>query len=224
MTMLWVSHFSILRGQLREDGPFTAVYLQEGAEGGPDLYLVVEPALPGSEEFCADVAAVIGESFHRERLSLTGGLLRALRAAHRDLKSWNGRSLREQWVAAGVSALTVRGREAYLAQVGPALAYAFRGRTLRPLQPHIPEAQGPLGLADDIYPAFTRHELAAGDRLLLASSNLAEALSQERLRELMGQRPERGLSLLYRWVREMDWFAAILLVVTDDPAREEGEG
>ena len=61
----------------------------------------------------------IGDIFHESKASLTGGMLRALRSAHENLRDWNRRSLKEHRVAAGVSCLAMHDNEAYLAQVGP---------------------------------------------------------------------------------------------------------
>ncbi len=212
--MLWVSQFNIVAGQTFEDGPFTGAFPQRG--GGDDicdLYLLVEPALPGSEEYCNDVANLVGESFHRYRLSVTGGLLRALLAAHTDLRGWNSRSLRDQQVAVGISALAMHGEEAYLAQVGPALAYARQDGRLRALQPAIPEARGPLGVGDALYPHFSRLELSPGDSVLLVASTLPTALTEGGLADLLAGPADACLPALYQAVRSLPWFGALLLAL-----------
>ncbi|HXG41332.1 MAG TPA: hypothetical protein VNL95_01245 [Dehalococcoidia bacterium] len=215
--VIWVAQFNIVAGQTFEDGPFTGAFPQRGgSDEACDLYLLVEPALPGSEEFCNDIANLLGESFHRYRLSVTGGLLRALQSAHADLRGWNSRSLRDQWVAVGVSALAVRGTEGYLAQVGPALAYAFSGGRLRLLQPHIPDARGPLGLGDSVYPQFSRLDLAPGDAVLLAATPLHSTMQDQALAELLAGPMEDCLPAIYQAVRSLPWFGAVLLVALED--------
>jgi|FaiFalDrversion3_1042247.scaffolds.fasta_scaffold00091_3 hypothetical protein len=215
--VLWVSQFNIVGGQSFEEGPFTGAFPQRGGgEDICDLYLVVEPALSGSEDYCNDIANLLGEAFHRYRLSVTGGLLRALQAAHADLRSWNSRSLRDQQVAVGVSALALRGSEGYLAQVGPALAYLYQDGALRPLLPTIPEAEGPLGLGEMVYPHFWRLPLAPGDRLLLSSTPLQAALGEEALAGLLAGPVERCLPALYQAVRSLPWFGALLLALLSD--------
>lgn len=215
--VIWVAQFNIVAGQTFEDGPFTGAFPQRGGGDDPcDLYLLVEPALPGSEEFCNDIANLVGESFHRYRLSVTGGLLRALQSAHADLKGWNSRSLRDQWVAVGVSALAVRGNEGYLAQVGPALAYARRQGYLRPLQPHLPDAQGPLGLGDSVYPQFSRLELSPGDAVLLTATPLRTALQEQALAGLLAGPVEECLPAIFQAVRSLPWFGAVLVAALED--------
>jgi hypothetical protein len=114
-----------------EAGPGRKFDLHPPAKN-PDLYVLVQPALPGSEEFCGQLVAVVGHLFERQDLSLTGALTKAISAAHENLREWNRRSLREHQVAAGLSCLVVRGTLAYLAQAGPSLAYFRRGDAVTP--------------------------------------------------------------------------------------------
>src|SRR5881409_2748227 len=119
--MLWVGQFGIVNGEAREQTPWVGVYPDPGhADETSDLYLIVEPALPGSEEFCEELKEVEGSAFHKEKVSLTGGMLRALRSAHDQLRDWNQRSMKEHRIAAGISCIAVAGSSVYLAQVSPA--------------------------------------------------------------------------------------------------------
>ena len=106
--MLWVGQFSIVDGEAREESPWIGVFPETGRvepEESSDLFVVVEPALEGSEEYCRDLSQVIGKQFRERRLSLTGGILRALKGAHESLRDWNRRSLKQHRVAAGVYCL-----------------------------------------------------------------------------------------------------------------------
>ena len=125
--MLWVGQFSIVDGEAREESPWIGVFPESARvepEESSDLFVIVEPALEGSEEYCRDLSQVIGKQFRERRLSLTGGILRALKGAHESLRDWNRRSLKQHRVAAGVSCLALRGGapgcNAYLGQVAPA--------------------------------------------------------------------------------------------------------
>ena len=215
-----MGQFSIVGGEAREEGPGTGIFPDRprGDLEPSDLYVLVEPALPDSEEFCPQVVAAIGRLFPEHKLSLTGGLLRALRSAHESLREWNRKSLREHRVATGISCLVVRGDEAYLAQVGPALAYARGGGQTRPLLPHIPDAEGPLGLFEEFWPAFRRFDLSTGDRLLLATSNLASAIPVEEVDAALALVPEECLPRLYQRARQLADCAALLLAF-DAPSR-----
>jgi hypothetical protein len=219
--MLWVNQFGIVDGEVREESPWVGVFPEAGRvepQDAADLFVLVEPALPGSEDYCRDLSQAIGKQFRERRLSLTGGILRALKAAHENLRDWNRRSLKRDRVAAGVSCLALRGGaargwEAYLGQVTPAAAALLHDRSLARLAPTLPDAAEPLGLHEEFWPDFSRHQLQDGDRLLLLSTGLAAALSDEELAEALRPPPEETLPLLYRKSKDMPHCAAILVAV-----------
>ncbi|HEU5323162.1 MAG TPA: hypothetical protein VFX28_20315, partial [Methylomirabilota bacterium] len=126
-------------------------------------------------------------------------------------RDWNRRSLKQHRVAAGVSCLALRGDEAYLGQVAPGAAAVLKDGSLQRLQPRLPEALEPLGLHDEFRPDFSRHELSPGDRILLLSSGLAAALSDEELTAALQALPEETLPLLYRKAKGMPYCAAVLV-------------
>jgi hypothetical protein len=219
--MLWVNQFGIVDGQVREESPWVGVFPEGGhvePQEATDLFVLVEPALPGSEDYCRDLSQAIGKQFRERRLSLTGGILRALKAAHENLRDWNHRSLKQHRVAAGVSCVALRGGaapgcEAYLGQVAPAAAALVHDVSLARLEPTMPDAVEPLGLHEEFWPDFSRHQLREGDRLLLLSSGLAAVLSDEELAETLRPPPEETLPLLYRKGKEMPYCAAVLVAV-----------
>ncbi len=221
--MLWVGQFGIVDGQAREESPWVGVFPEGGRpdkSGGEaaDLFVVIEPALPGSEDYCRDLSEAIGKQFRERRLSLTGGILRALKAAHENLRDWNRRSLKEHRVAAGVSCLAVRGAEAYLGQVAPASAVLLRSGSLRRLEPSLPAATEPLGLHEEFWPHFSRYELRGDDRLLLLSTGLAAALTDDELAAALRPPPEETLPLLYHRGKEMPNCAALLVAALPEAA------
>jgi hypothetical protein len=217
--MLWVGQFGIVDGKAQEDSPWVGVFPEaaraESAEVA-DLFVVVEPALPGSEEYCRDLAEAIGKQFRERRLSLTGGILRAVRAAHENLRDWNRRSLKQHRVAAGVSCLALRDGEAYLGQVAPAAAVLFQDGYLRRLEPTLPDAVEPLGLEEEFWPDLTRHEFRDGDCLLLLSTGLAAALSDDELAEALRLPPEETLPLIYHKGKEMPNCAAVIVAALSE--------
>ncbi len=209
--MLWVGQFGIVAGEALERTPWVGAYPDPvRAAESADLFLIVEPATESSAEFCEELKDVIGSVFHSEKLSLTGGMLRALRAAHEQLREWNRRSLKDHWVAAGVSCLSVREGDFYLAQVAPANAALYRNGQLAHLEPSLPDAREPLGLYDDFLPEFTRLELAEGDRILLLSPALARAVPEEALSAALALPPEDCLPALYRDARALAACGALL--------------
>ncbi len=219
---LWVGQFGMEGGEAREKTSWVGAYPDPGqAEEPSDLYVLVTPALPGSEEFCGEMKDVIGESFHSHKLSLTGGMLHALRGAHQNLRDWNKRSLPDHKVAAGVSCLAVQNERAYSAQVAPARTIFFRRGELMTIAPDLPGAREPLGLEDDFRPDFRRFDLEPGDRILMLTPALAEGISDDDLADLLGRTGEEALPLLYRRAQGAGDCGALLVIVSDEPAPAE---
>jgi len=207
---IWVGQFNIAGGEAREEGPYTAFF--PASREGCDLGVVAEAALSGSALICQELVATVGRQFRRQRLSITGGLLRALRAAHAYLLDWNRRSLLEHRLAVGVSCVAWRGGEAYLAQVGPAIAFWWREGKLERLEPQ-EEAAQPLGLAQELWPAFYRCQLSPGHRLLLATTALAALADEAQMAAALALAPQEALASLYRLARSLPDGAALLLAL-----------
>ena len=220
--MVWVGQFGVVDGEAQEDTPWVGIYRDELRDTGDvsDLYVVVEPALPGSEEFIGDMKDAIGDLFHQTKSSMTGGILRALRSAHENLRDWNRRSLKEHRVAAGISCLAIHDNEAYLAQVGPSRAIFFHDGKLQEIEPSVPDAKEALGLEEEFYPEFRRFEFAPGDRLLLMSPSLAAALTGDGLAEALSLNGEQALPVLYEKAQGQPNCGAVLVAAAppDEPA------
>ena len=222
--MLWVSKFGIANGEATEDSPWVGAYPDPNrGEGSSDLYVIVQPALPGSEEFCTDLRNAIGETFHKKKVSLTGGLLGALKAAHENLRDWNERSMQEHQIGAGVSVLAVRAREAYLGQAGPASAVFYRDFAATEIVPEFPEAQGLLGVAEEVWPQFTRYELVNGDRFVILTPGLTAKIGEEALAEVLQLPPDLALKDLFRRLRQESLCGAVLIAVEPKPAQAASE-
>lgn len=220
--MVWVGQFGVVDGEAQEDTPWVGIYRDELRDAGDvsDLYVVIEPALPGSEEFIGEMKDAIGDLFHQTKSSMTGGILRALRSAHENLRDWNRRSLKEHRVAAGISCLAIHDDEAYLAQVGPSRAIFFHGGKLQEIEPGVPDAKEALGLEEEFYPEFRRFEFAPGDRLLLMSPSLAEILVGPELATTLTMNGEQALPALYEKTQGQQNCGAVLVAAApvDEPA------
>jgi hypothetical protein len=215
--MLWVGQFGIVGGHAQEETPWVGVFPEDTrSPDSSDLYLVVTPATPGSEQFCVELKEAVGTMFHKSKASLTGGLLRALQAAHEQLRDWNRRSVRDHRVAAGVSCLSVRGHEAYLAQVAPASTVVYQNGAAKALQPSLADASEPLGLFDEFWPEFSRFQLEDGDRLMLMTPALAGALPADEPAASLSLPPDEVLPALYRHARAVPDCGAVLLAAIDD--------
>jgi hypothetical protein len=221
----WVGRFSIVEGQVREEGPWLGAFLRQFPEDDSrELYVLADPVLPGSEEFCGQLVEVVGRLFQKESLSLTGALVRSLRAAHENLRDWNRKSLREHQVAAGATCLLLRGRTAHLAQVGPSLAYFYQDGRLTTITPQDEAAQAPLGLAEEFRPQITRYDLEPGDLLLVTSSRLAAIADEAAVAGVLARGPDDALPELFLITRDLLNFSALLaacFVEADEPSPEE---
>jgi hypothetical protein len=214
----WVGRFGIVRGQAQEIGPWQGAFTRrEPGEEPAELYVLVHPALPGSEEFCGQMVAVIGRLFERQSLSLTGALIKAISAAHENLRDWNRRSLREHQVGAGLSCLVVQGTLAYLAQVGPSLAYHRGDGVLRRVVPQDTQATAVVGLGEELRPELTRFDLSPGDLVLVVSPVLSEIADDEALAALLAADGEQALSEVYLLTRDLPDFSAFLLSCYTEP-------
>ena len=223
--MLWVSQFGIVGGQAQEETPWVGLFPEDvRSPEASDLYLVVAPATPGSEEFSAELKEAVGTMFHKSKVSLTGGLLRALQGAHEHLREWNRRSMRDHWVAAGVSCLTTRGQETYLAQIAPANAVFYREGNAHVLRPSLADASEPLGLYDEFWPEFSRFEMEPGDRLLLLTPALADALPPEEPAASLALTPAEVLPSVYRHARAVPDCGAVLLAALPEETAATAEG
>jgi hypothetical protein len=212
-----VGRFAIVQGQPQEEGPRLRSFpRQRPDEDEDELYVLVEPTTAPGEDYCGQLVDAIGRIYRQEGLSLTGAVLRSLRAAHQQLRDWNQRTLREQQVTAGVSCLAVRGRTAYLAQVGPSVAYHVGDGHIESVAPSN-GAVAPLGEPDHVEPAFSRYQLSPGDLLLLASPRLLELIDEGALRSILLRGPDEALVELFRLTRDQQEFALVLLSCVVEP-------
>lgn len=214
----WVGRFAIVQGQAQEEGPGLRSFPRQRPDEPEEdeLYVLAEPASPGGEEYCSQLVDAVGRLYRQDTLSLTGAMLRALQGAHRQLYDWNQRSLPEQRVGAGVSCLAVRGRTAYLAQIGPAVAYHVGDGRFERIAP----AEGalePLGIAPQAQPTLSRYELSPGDLLVLASARTEELVDEGTLRSMLLQGADRALTELFRLARGEQSFSLVLLACVVEP-------
>ena len=101
--------------------------------------------------------------------------------------------------------------EVYLAQVAPASAVFSGNGDVHHLRPSLADAAEPLGLYDEFWPEFSRFEMEPGDRLLLLTPALADALPPEEPAASLALAPEEVLPSLYRHARSIPDCGAVLL-------------
>lgn len=220
---VWVGRFAIVDGQPQEEGPLLRSFpRQRPDEEEDELYVLVEPVAEGNKEYYGQLVDAIGRMYQQDTLSITGAVLRAMQAAHRQLRDWNDRTLREQRVAAGTTCLAVRGRTAYLAQIGPTVAYHVGDGRFERVKPEA-AATEPLGVAEQAEPTFNRYELAPGDLLLVASTSIDQFLDEELLRSIVLRGGDDALVELFRIARDQPNFSLVLLACVVEPDDERGD-
>lgn len=218
----WVGRYAIVGGQVQEHGPWLVDRQRQREEETLRLLVLTEPSDTRSADFCKEVAEAIAALFARESLSITGGLLRALRLAHGNLADWNRRSLREHRVSLGVTCVAIRDGEAVIAQVGPGIAYLAGPHEIRRLATAGTSAAHPLGSDEAVEPMFTATPLA-GYEILLLSSTAEPVIGQQAIEEALVVGPERALAELFRRTRGVTDMTAVLVADLDIDETQDAE-
>ncbi len=207
---VWVGRYAMVSGQVREHGPWLVDRVRRREDESLRLLVLAEPTDARSAEFCHEVAEAVAALFARESLSITGGLLRALRQAHANLAEWNRRSLREHRVAVGVTCVVVRDQEVLVAQSGPGSAYLRQGGRVTRLTTEGLPAETPLGRDQPIEPLFTSASLVDGQVLLL-SANAEQALGPRTIEAALNEGPEHALARIFPHTRTLTDMTAVLV-------------
>jgi hypothetical protein len=214
----WVARFVVDHGRVTEEGGRLRSFQRRRLdESDVDLHILAEPYGDKGPDLAAQALEAIGRLFLQDRLSLTGGLNRALRSTHATLLDWNKRSLPRDQVAAGITAAIVNGSVVYLAQCGPSLAYLRRNERLERLVPVDPAANVPFG-EGEIEPAIRRLDLAAGEMVLVASQSLSEVVDDRTLAMMLDRGHDEALPELYLLARDLQDFALFLISCREGPS------
>jgi hypothetical protein len=215
----WVGRFCVAEGRVDEEGPWLTSLIRQRQDDEPDeLYVLVEPATPGSAEYTAQLGEVIAQFYRRDALSLTGALTRSLRAAHEHLLDWNRKSLPEHRIGAGSSCLALSGADVYLAQVGPSVAYLRRaGGPVQRFEAEKPDFEHSLGMSDEFVPHLRRIPLDPGDLLVIASSSLDGVVPPSHVERILARDPDDVMPEFYLLCRNTPDLALVLLSCFDGP-------
>lgn len=216
----WIGRYSIVGGEVREHGPWLAEQFRVYDEERVRLLVLTDPVDDRSTEVCTEVAAALADLFAQETLSITGGLLRALREGHRNLSEWNERSLQGHRVAVGVTCVAIRDGEATVAQVGPGLVYLAGENGVRRVTTEGSPAAQPLGGTEPIEPQFTSVDLGE-EQVLLLSESAESAAGPPAIGQALGIGAESALRDLYLRTRKVRDLTAVLLA--DAPGIDDAE-
>ncbi len=214
----WVARFVVDHGRVTEEGSRLRTFQRRRLdEPDVDLHVIAEPTGVKGEELGAQALDAIGRLFQQDRLSLTGGLQRAIAGTHQTLQEWNRRSLPRDHVSIGITAALVNGDLVYLAQAGPGLVYVRRSGILV-RHDSGDEAAVPLG-EGSLVPSLRRFELEPGDLIVAASSSLQTILDDDTLESILSRPTEEALPELYLLTRDLPNFA-LFAVVCHESERE----
>ncbi len=176
-----------------QDSPDTVVVVEPSvgsvARTKGNLYLLVTSRVPGAKarEATRLVAeAVRDEYYYDESAGIRQCLVKVLGSANKKLTHQRDRlglgSSADGNGPVGVAVAVVRGREMYVATVGPAEAYLIRQARLSTL----PDPNAERGLpAAELVPEVWRGELAVGDALCLISANLVARVGTDTLKDAL---------------------------------------
>lgn len=175
------------------DSPDTVVVVEPSvgsvARSKGNLYLLVTSRNPGNRarEATRLVAETVrNEYYYDESAGIRQCLMKVLGIANKRLAHQRDRfGLAHQADGTGpigVAVAVVRGREMYVATVGPAEAYLIRQARLSTL----PDPNGERGLpANELEPEVWRGELSVGDSLCLVSANLMSRVGTDALKDAL---------------------------------------
>jgi hypothetical protein len=217
----WVGRFVIDHGRVTEEGQRLRSFQRRRLEEPEvDLHVLAEPkAAAGGkgEELAAQTVDAVGRVFDQDRLSLTGGLQRALASTHQTLMDWNRRSLPREHVSVSVVSAAVRDNLVYLARAGPCIVYVRRSGEVARLD----DATPALGESGDA-PAIRRFELDPGDLVLAASTNLDSVTDPTTIESVLTRPTDELLPELYLLTRDLTNFALFAITgVRDTDAQPE---
>jgi hypothetical protein len=205
-----VARFVVDHGRVTEEGGRLRTFQRRRLdEPDVDLHVIAEPDGAKGEELAAQALDAIGRLFQQDKLSLTGGLQRALNETHQTLREWNRRSLPRDQVSIGITATMVKDNLVYIAQAGPGLVYVRRSGIL---VRHEPMPGGALALGEgELEPSLRRLELDEGDLVLVASTALETVLNDKTLEGLLNRDPDEAMPELYLLTRDLPNFALIAI-------------
>ena len=212
---IWVGRYAMVAGEVREHGPWLVERRRAHDDQSVRLLVLADPVDERSAEFCHEVADAVAALFGREQLSITGGLLRALRQAHANLAEWNRRSLREHRVAVGVTCVAISGSTATLALVGPGAVYVGDAGGVQRITTAGEPAASPLGGEQPVEPLFRSVTLDEGRELLLLSGEADAMVGSAAVVDALAAGPERALAGLFLHTRDLHDMTAVMVAELD---------
>ncbi|MEM7342977.1 MAG: hypothetical protein AAF485_01930 [Chloroflexota bacterium] len=159
--------------------------------GKGDLFVLIEIQGKVANQEAAEqrLAQLIRDTYYLSKGSATSSLRRALQAANDQLYTHNKNASPDKQVIAGAGALVTTGSDAFVAQIGPVSFFAMLRHLIRRYPTKSPwldetdttptDKKMALGSTALSEPQLHHLEVAAGDMLILADSQLARHVALE---------------------------------------------
>ncbi|NLG29511.1 MAG: hypothetical protein GX557_16505 [Chloroflexi bacterium] len=183
------------------------VYIETASrqrESRGTLYVLLEPvnARPVPHALLTELTRTLAGSYYGATGSLTRGLRGALLAANSALVEHSARLSENQRVLIGINCIVVRGQDAYIGQIGPALLLLQHGTAQQGVLTRYPESsvwirsasptatdmtlEPPAGLRAEVEPSLSHVWLQPGDMLVMATTGLARTVPAASLAQAIG--------------------------------------
>lgn len=208
---LQIGQFAIVGHEPQERG--ATIGIAEGNGTGGDrceLFVLAEGTTPAANDYAGHLVSQAVRSWTALNLSLTGALIAVFGEAQSSVMEWNTRSISQHRVGLGLACLARQGDRVVLATRGPASIVHASSAALT-----VHEAEGehaePMNGLEPGQPQLTSLSLAPGDRVLLATTNITDALGEDGLTQVLTRTLPEVLPGLYRRITHLR-DAAVLLI------------
>ena len=212
---LQVGQFAIVGHEPQERG--ATIGIAEGNGTGSErceLFALAEGTTPAAHEFAGHLISQAERTWKTLNLSLTGALIAVYGEAQHSLREWNTRSVSQHRVGLGLGCLARKGDRIVLATRGPASILHASGAEVTLYEPD-DEHSEPMNGLEHAQPQLTSLSLDPGDRILLVTTNIAEALSEDVLADVLSRSLSEILPNLYRRITHLRDAAVLLVGVPD---------
>ena len=212
---LQVGQFAIVGHEPQERG--ATIGIAEGNGTGGDrceLFVLAEGTTPAANDYAGHLVSQAVRSWTMLNLSLTGALIAIFGEAQRSAMEWNTRSITQHRVGLGLACLARQGDRVVLATRGPASIVHASDAALTVYEPEGEHAE-PMNGLEPGQPQLTSLSLAPGDRVLLATTNVTDALGEDGLTQVLTRTLPEILPGLYRRITHLRDAAVLLIGMPD---------
>lgn len=188
-----IEHFEVVNGRPQSE-PHNQTAVREPKnslhpKGNLFVLAVVQGQIANVEQVEKRLAALVRDTYYPAHGGITAGLRQAMQAANQWIYQYNVSNRGANPLAGGVVAVAIKENDLFVAQAGPAAAYACLNRQVFRVPERstwLDELKGPqdkpspaLGMHHTIEPTLTHLQIDAEDALVLVDGQLGRHLSTE---------------------------------------------